>query len=328
MAFTPANKPELRQKITEILVNENAEIPESWDLRNVHDFSRLFQRLSTQRNFNTRLSCMSNWNVDHVTNMKGMFADCLSFNIPLNNWNVSNVRNMDFMFYRCLNFNQPLTNWRINPNATTVNTFLGTCMSPENMPPGIPAPPVLTRDYILFRLPDLPHEADEYNEVTDDDDDEDTDTDADDDEDTDTDADDDDEDTDTDADDDDEDTDEDDEDNDADEPNDVPKDEPKDGPAQEANSYEESGEVERSATGGRRNKSKKSRTIKSSNKRSNRKKRTIKRTNRKKRTNKRTNRKKRTIKRSNKKKRTIKRSNKKKRTIKRHHNKRNKSLKK
>ncbi len=180
MAFTPANKRELRQKITEILVNENAEIPESWDLRNVHDFSRLFERLTTQRNFNTRLSCMSNWNVGHVTNMKGMFADCLSFNIPLNNWNVSNVRNMDFMFYRCLNFNQPLTNWRINPNATTVNTFLGTCMSPENMPPGIPAPPILTRHQCLFSLRDYSDMPRGDDEVTDDDDDEDTDDDDDD----------------------------------------------------------------------------------------------------------------------------------------------------
>ena len=41
------------------------------------------------------------WDVSRVTNMRGMFLDCHTFNEPLNDWNVSNVTNMEQMFYHC-----------------------------------------------------------------------------------------------------------------------------------------------------------------------------------------------------------------------------------
>ena len=56
---------------------------------------------------------LSTWDVSNVSNMEGMFFDCVNFNTNINNWDVSNVTNMEVMFYRCQEFIQPLNNWHV-----------------------------------------------------------------------------------------------------------------------------------------------------------------------------------------------------------------------
>ena len=63
-----------------------------------------------------------------VTEMIGMFADCTSFNQPLNNWDVSKVTDMSFMFVNCTSFNQPLNNWDVS-KVTNMNSMFSHCAS-------------------------------------------------------------------------------------------------------------------------------------------------------------------------------------------------------
>ena len=44
---------------------------------------------------------LSKWDVSNVTNMKGMFRYCKSFNQNISNWNVSGVTDMGDIFYKC-----------------------------------------------------------------------------------------------------------------------------------------------------------------------------------------------------------------------------------
>jgi surface protein len=62
---------------------------------------------------------LNNWNVSNVTDMGGMFANCHSFNQPLDNWNVSDVIDMSDMFNNCRIFNQPLNSWNVS-NVTNM----------------------------------------------------------------------------------------------------------------------------------------------------------------------------------------------------------------
>ena len=70
---------------------------------------------------------ISNWNVQNITDMKGIFYNCLNFNEPLNNWNVSNVTNMYSMYYHCSKFNQPLNNWDVS-NVTNMDCMFADCL--------------------------------------------------------------------------------------------------------------------------------------------------------------------------------------------------------
>ena len=44
---------------------------------------------------------VSEWDVSNVTNMEGLFANCVKFNCDLSKWDVSNVENMYAMFDAC-----------------------------------------------------------------------------------------------------------------------------------------------------------------------------------------------------------------------------------
>ena len=52
-------------------------------------------------------------NLSQVTDMRGMFKGCTSFNQSLNNWDVSQVTDMSGMFSGCTSFNQNLGMWKL-----------------------------------------------------------------------------------------------------------------------------------------------------------------------------------------------------------------------
>jgi surface protein len=54
---------------------------------------------------------INNWDVSNVNHMRGVFADAISFNQPLDNWDVSKVTNMSRMFFKTISFNQPIATW-------------------------------------------------------------------------------------------------------------------------------------------------------------------------------------------------------------------------
>ena len=111
--FTPRSKGELQNKLIDI-ARGSASNSLSWDLSNIADLSDLFSSNHfSSIDFNI-FSFISDWNVSHVTNMKGMFKGCMRFNLPLNNWVVSNVTNMENMFEECTSFNNPLDNWIVS----------------------------------------------------------------------------------------------------------------------------------------------------------------------------------------------------------------------
>ena len=70
---------------------------------------------------------ISEWDVSNVTNMEGMFRNCMSFDRDLtkSNWDVSNVTNMYGMFYQCFKFNHSLSTWKINSSADIRGMFHG-----------------------------------------------------------------------------------------------------------------------------------------------------------------------------------------------------------
>ncbi len=78
------------------------------DLTKVTDMSKMFADCST---FNQPLE---KWEVSKVTNMREMFWGCSTFNQPLNHWDVSKVTDMRYMFEKCRAFNQPLEKWDVS----------------------------------------------------------------------------------------------------------------------------------------------------------------------------------------------------------------------
>ena len=90
------------------------------DLSKVTDMRGMFSGCAT---FNQPLT---EWKVDKVTNMRGMFRGCTSFNQPLNEWKVDKVTDMRGMFSGCAAFNQPLTEWKVD-NVTNMGEMFKGC---------------------------------------------------------------------------------------------------------------------------------------------------------------------------------------------------------
>ncbi|MEM6297215.1 MAG: BspA family leucine-rich repeat surface protein, partial [Bacteroidota bacterium] len=59
-------------------------------------------------NFNGNIG---NWNTATITNMDATFSGCTSFNGNIGGWNTSNVTDMGSMFVLCTNFNQDISGW-------------------------------------------------------------------------------------------------------------------------------------------------------------------------------------------------------------------------
>jgi surface protein len=58
---------------------------------------------------------ISDWDVSNVTNMKGMFSECTSFNSGIFELKEGyKIKNMSEMFYNCIAFNQDISKWNVS----------------------------------------------------------------------------------------------------------------------------------------------------------------------------------------------------------------------
>ena len=97
------------------------DIVSNWDVSHVTDMSLVFANCGT---FDQPLN---GWNVSQVTNMWAMFFGCETFDKPLNEWNVLQVTNMNMMFKNCKMFNQPLNTWNVS-QVTTMDSRFENCI--------------------------------------------------------------------------------------------------------------------------------------------------------------------------------------------------------
>ena len=56
---------------------------------------------------------ISRWDTKRVTTMESMFEEASSFNQPVGAWDVSNVKNMISMFENASSFNKSVEDWKI-----------------------------------------------------------------------------------------------------------------------------------------------------------------------------------------------------------------------
>lgn len=62
----------------------------------------------------------------HITDLRGMFDSCTSFNQNLSTWDTSNVTNMSAMFNGCTTFNQDLSGWNVSKVTLHIDFDAGT----------------------------------------------------------------------------------------------------------------------------------------------------------------------------------------------------------
>ena len=94
-------------------------VTDTLNLSGVTNMFGMFQQcisLTTVNNINS-------WNVSGVTSMNRMFDRALSFDQDINGWNVSNVRNMNFMFLFTNSFNQDISSWNVSSVTSMVGMF-------------------------------------------------------------------------------------------------------------------------------------------------------------------------------------------------------------
>ena len=130
--YKPKNKEELHQTIVNLLKKGKDNINlNNIDISNITDLSFLFEfnykekRILNKKNLEKVTVDISKWDVSHVTNMHGMFAD-VEFIFDISKWDVSNVTNMEWMFDRCVNFNSDLSNWDVS-NVTNMKNMFAYC---------------------------------------------------------------------------------------------------------------------------------------------------------------------------------------------------------
>ena len=93
--YFPETKKELKDIIEQRIKQDGNEVDlNDIDVSNIIDMSELFE--GTDFNGN-----ISKWDVSNVTDMRYMFANCISFNQDISRWDVSNVTNMRYMFANC-----------------------------------------------------------------------------------------------------------------------------------------------------------------------------------------------------------------------------------
>lgn len=99
-------------------INLNVTATDIPNLSNVFNMERMFascHKLNGPVNINS-------WNTSNVTNMAGVFSNCLLFNQNVSSWNTSNVTNFFGVFEYCWAFNQPLNNW-VTTNGTNFRSM-------------------------------------------------------------------------------------------------------------------------------------------------------------------------------------------------------------
>lgn len=90
---------------------------DQWDVNNVTDMESMFADCTK---FNADLS---NWDVSNVTSMQNMFIGCETFNSDLSKWDTSNVEYMGFMFAGCSKFNSDLSKWDVSNVISMYSMF-------------------------------------------------------------------------------------------------------------------------------------------------------------------------------------------------------------
>lgn len=91
------------------------------DLRSVKDIQYMFYGCIMLTHAN-----ISNWHVENISNMSGMFMKCEWLNVDVSKWNVSNVKNMSRMFENCFKFNCDLGEWNVK-NVTDMSNMFSNC---------------------------------------------------------------------------------------------------------------------------------------------------------------------------------------------------------
>lgn len=79
-----------------------------WNVEQVTDMRGMFD---TAEVFNQNIA---QWNVSRVTDMSYMFANAINFNKDIGAWNVGNVTDMSSMFRAAVKFNQDISAWRVD----------------------------------------------------------------------------------------------------------------------------------------------------------------------------------------------------------------------
>lgn len=101
-----SNVSSLREMFYNCSVFNGASISD-WKVDNVTDLSGMF---SGTDEFNQSLN---GWIVDNVTDMSGMFSKAKKFDQPLDTWITTNVTDMSHMFVNAIVFNRPLNTWDV-----------------------------------------------------------------------------------------------------------------------------------------------------------------------------------------------------------------------
>lgn len=107
-------KPKTGYELRELLKFLDEEFTKNRKFVSIIDLSEIDTGLITDMSYlffdeiyNMPLQGIEKWNTSNVVNMEYMFAECKTFNQPLN-FDTSNVKNMEGMFMNCYDFNQPL----------------------------------------------------------------------------------------------------------------------------------------------------------------------------------------------------------------------------
>jgi len=78
-----------------------------------------------------------------VSSLAYLFANCTSFNSPINNWDTSSITDMQSIFFNTLAFNQPLDNWDTS-NVTSMAAMFYSTYFVDNFTDNVNAFPVGT----------------------------------------------------------------------------------------------------------------------------------------------------------------------------------------
>ena len=100
------------------------EIQQQWTLENVTTMYEMFWMPENNSSQLTSIGDTSHWNTSNVTNMSGMFLNCVKLqNLDLSQWNTSNVTDMSNMFWNCQRLSSigDTSNW----NVSHVTDFSG-----------------------------------------------------------------------------------------------------------------------------------------------------------------------------------------------------------
>ncbi|EOS7966713.1 BspA family leucine-rich repeat surface protein [Enterococcus hirae] len=116
-------------------LNRLKKIEQHWTfgkLTNMYNMIWMSENNSSQL---TSIGDTSTWNTSTVTNMSGMFLNCVKLqNLDLSNWNTSNVTDMSNMFFNCPSLTSigNTGNWNIS-NVTNFSSMFCNCTSLDHI---------------------------------------------------------------------------------------------------------------------------------------------------------------------------------------------------